>query len=157
MRRHDPLSFADNSPVTNLEALRLGMAREGPRVGWQETIGARLAEVEPGHVVVELDAHAGHRHAGGVVQGGVITQIADAAMGMSLLTLQPDGEANTTIELKINFMRPVVEGRIRAVGRVIEIRTTLLFSEADVLDEQDRLVARASSTCLAIPRQGWRV
>jgi uncharacterized protein (TIGR00369 family) len=148
--------FADNSSVTNLEALRLGMDREGPRVGWQDTIGARLAEVEAGRVVVELDAHAGHRHPGGVVQGGVISQIADAAMGMSLLTMQPEGEANTTIELKINFIRPVIEGRLRAAGRVVEMRKTLLFSEADVLDDEDRLVARASSTCLAIPRKGWR-
>jgi uncharacterized protein (TIGR00369 family) len=148
--------FPDNSPVTNLEALRLGMVREGPRAGWQETIGARLAEVDAGRVVVELDAHAGHRHPGGVVQGGIITQIADAAMGMSLLTLQAEGEANTTIELKINFVRPVVEGRIRAVGRVIEMRRTLLFGEADVFDQEGRLVARASSTCLTIPRNGWR-
>jgi uncharacterized protein (TIGR00369 family) len=86
-----------------------------------------------------------------VVQGGVITQIADAAMGMSLATRQEDGLWNTTIELKINFLRPVVSGRIRAVGRVVEMRHTLLFSEADVLDEQGRLVARASSTCLAVP------
>ncbi len=132
------------------------MVGEGPRAGWRETIGARIAEVEPGRVVVELDAHAGHRHEGGVVQGGVISQIADAAMGMSLLTLQPDDEANTTIELKINFLRPAVEGRLRAVGRVVELRRTLLFSEADVLDAGDRLLARASSTCLAIPRVGWR-
>jgi uncharacterized protein (TIGR00369 family) len=149
-------NFADNRSVTNLEALRLGMSRDGPRAGWQETVGARLAEVDAGRAVVELDAHAGHRHPGGVVQGGIITQIADAAMGMSLLTLQPDDEANTTIELKINFVRPVVEGRIRAVGRVVEMRRTLLFSEADVFDQEDRLVARASSTCLAIARTGWR-
>jgi uncharacterized protein (TIGR00369 family) len=149
-------SFPDNSPVTNLEALRLGMVREGPRAGWQDTVGARVAEVEAGRVVVELDTHAGHRHPGGVVQGGIVTQIADAAMGMSLLTLQPEGQANTTIELKINFVRPVIEGRIRAVGRVVELRRTLLFGEADVFDQEGRLVARASSTCLAIPRQGWR-
>jgi uncharacterized protein (TIGR00369 family) len=142
--------------VTNLEALRLGMVRDGPRAGWEETVGARLTEVDAGRAVVELDAHAGHRHPGGVVQGGIITQIADAAMGMSLLTLQPEGEANTTIELKINFVRPVVEGRIRAVGRVVEMRRTLLFGEADVIDSDGRLVARASSTCLAIPRKGWR-
>src|SRR5205807_3399881 len=148
--------FADNIHVTNLEALRVGMARQGPRVGWQETLGARLAEVEAGRAVVELDAHAGHRHPGGVVQGGGITQIADAAMGMSLLTLQPDGEANTTIELKINFIRPVVEGRIRAVGRVVEMRRTLLFRDDDVFDQQDRHLARAPSTCLAIPPQGCR-
>jgi uncharacterized protein (TIGR00369 family) len=138
--------------VTNVEMLRRGMVGEGPRAGWQETIGARIAEVDEGRVVVELDVHAGHRHEGGVVQGGIITQIADAAMGMSLMTRQPPDQANTTIELKINFIRPVVDGRIRAVGRVVEIRRTLLFSEADVLDEKDRLVARASSTCLAIPR-----
>jgi uncharacterized protein (TIGR00369 family) len=60
--------------------------------------------------------------------------------------------ANTTIELKINFIRPVIEGRLRAVGRVVEMRRTLLFSEADVLDEAGKLVAYASSTCLAIQR-----
>jgi len=88
---------------------------------------------------------------GGVVQGGVITQIADAAMGKSLGTMQEDHVWNTTIELKINFIRPVVSGRIRAIGRVVEIKQTLMFSEADVLDDQDRLVARASSTCLPVP------
>ena len=137
--------------MTNLEALRRGMVTEGPRAGWRETIGARVAEVDDGRVVVELEVHAGHRHEGGVVQGGIITQIADAAMGMSLMTRQGPGESNTTIELKINFLRPVVEGRLRATGRVVELRSTLLFSEADVEDEQGRLVARASSTCMTVP------
>jgi uncharacterized protein (TIGR00369 family) len=85
------------------------------------------------------------------VQGGVIAQIADAAMGMSLATLQEDGLWNTTIELKINFLRPVVSGRVRAVGRVVGMKQTLMFSEADVLDEKDRLVARATSTCMPVP------
>jgi uncharacterized protein (TIGR00369 family) len=138
--------------LANLDSLRHGMVGGGPRAGWRETIGARIAEVEKGRVVIELDAEAKHRHEGGVVQGGVITQIADAAMGMSLMTMQDEGMANTTIELKINFIRPVVEGRLRAVGRVIEMRRTLLFSEADVLDADGKLVAHASSTCLAIPR-----
>lgn len=119
--------------------------------GWMETLGARITEAEPGRVVLELEAGPQHRHGGGVVQGGVITQIADAAMGMSLATLQPDGIWNTTVELKINFIRPAVAGRLRAVGRVIEMGETLLFSEADVVDEAGRLIARASSTCLPVP------
>jgi uncharacterized protein (TIGR00369 family) len=119
--------------------------------GWMETLGARISEAEPGRVVLELIAGPQHRHGGGVVQGGVITQIADAAMGMTLATLQEDGMWNTTIELKINFVRPAVEGRLRAVGRVIEMRPTLLFSEADVFDDRDRLIARASSTCMPVP------
>jgi uncharacterized protein (TIGR00369 family) len=119
--------------------------------GWMETLGARIAEAEPGRVVLELEAGPQHRHGGGVVQGGVITQIADAAMGMSLATLQEDGMWNTTIELKINFLRPVVAGRLRAIGRVVEMRQSLLFSEADVIDDRERLVARASSTCMPVP------
>jgi uncharacterized protein (TIGR00369 family) len=122
-----------------------------PPAGWMETLGARITEAEPGRVVLELAAGPQHRHGGGVVQGGVITQIADAAMGMSLATLQPDGIWNTTIELKINFIRPAIEGRLRAVGRVVEMGEMLLFSEADVLDEAGRLIARASSTCLPVP------
>src|SRR5438270_5421514 len=137
-----------NERVQNIERARALLAAEP--AGWMETLGARITEAEPGRVVLELVAGPQHRHGGGVVQGGVITQIADAAMGMSLATLQPDGMWNTTIELKINFLRPVVEGRLRAVGRVVEMRQTLLFSEADVLDADGRLVARASSTCLAI-------
>lgn len=116
-----------------------------------ETLGARVAEAGPGRVVIELEAGPQHRHGGGVVQGGVITQIADAAMGMSLATLQEDGHWNTTIELKINFLRPAIEGTLRAIGRVVEMRQSLLFSEADVVDAQGRLIARASSTCMVVP------
>jgi uncharacterized protein (TIGR00369 family) len=131
---------------------RAAALKAAPADGWMATLGARIAEAEPGRVVLELEAGPEHRHGGGVVQGGVITQIADAAMGMSLATLQEDGLWNTTIELKINFLRPVVEGRLRAIGRVIEMKETLLFSEADVLDEQGRLVARAWSTCMTVPQ-----
>ena len=116
-----------------------------------EALGARVAESELGRVVLELDVGARHMQSNGVVQGGVITQIADAAMGMSLATLQEEGQWNTTIELKINFLRPVVEGRLRAVGRVVEMKQMLLFSEADVVDDKGRLVARASSTCMPVP------
>lgn len=135
--------------VRNVQRAQALLAAEP--AGWMETLGARISEAEPGRVVLELIAGPQHRHGGGVVQGGVITQIADAAMGMSLATLQEDGMWNTTVELKINFVRPVVVGRMRAVGRVIEMRDNLLFSEADVFDQRDRLVARASSTCMPVP------
>jgi acyl-CoA thioesterase len=141
----------ENEHVQVLNVNRARALLEAPPAGWMETLGARISEAAPGRVVLELIAGPEHRHGGGVVQGGVITQIADAAMGMSLATLQDDGTWNTTIELKINFIRPAIEGRLRAVGRVIEMRQTLLFGEADVFDDQGRLVARASSTCMPVP------
>jgi len=136
--------------MSNLEALRQGLVGEGPRAGWRETIGARIAEVEDGRAVVELDVHAGHRHEGGVVQGGIITQIADAAMGMSLMTRQDQGMANTTIELKINFLRAVRKGRLSAEARVVKAGSALGYVECDVVDENGKLIAKSNSTCLVL-------
>jgi uncharacterized protein (TIGR00369 family) len=137
-------------------ALLMGGGLED-RNGWMQTLGARIAEAEPGRVVVEIEVGPQHRQGAGVVQGGVITQIADAAMGMSLATMQEDRVWNTTIELKINFLRPAIEGRLRAVGRVVQIKQSLLFGEADVFDEKGRLIATASSTCMAVPEGEGRV
>ncbi len=112
----------ENEHVQVRNVRRARALLEAPPDGWMETLGAWISEAEPGRVVLELVAGPQHRHGGGVVQGGVITQIADAAMGMSLATLQDDDTWNTTIELKINFIRPAIEGRLRAVGRVIGFR-----------------------------------
>jgi uncharacterized protein (TIGR00369 family) len=60
------------------------------------------------------------------------------------------GETFTTIELKINFLRPVWTGKLRALGRVVKAGRTVGLVECDVIDAQDRLVARASSTCLTL-------
>ena len=87
----------------------------------------------------------------GTLHGGIYCDLADVAMGIAYAATLPDTETFTTIELKINFLRPAIEGRLRAAGRVIEMRQSLLFSEADVVDEQGRLVARASSTCMPVP------
>jgi len=115
--------------------------------GWR----GLAAGIAAASAVMGAVCYASSRLVHAATGAGKLAQIADAAMGMSLATLQEDGLWNTTIELKINFLRPVVSGRLRAVGRVVEMKQTLLFSEADVLDEKGRLVARASSTCMPVP------
>src|SRR6478672_9715452 len=126
--------------------------------GWMATLGARITEAEPGRVVLELIAGPQHRHGGGVVQGGVITQIADAAMGMSLATLQPDGTWNTTIELKINFVRPAIASsrarplhvcrcrRGRAVSKAVISRAWSWLGLVDVAQEEGLAVVDMTPT-----------
>src|SRR5438067_13489732 len=97
---------SENERVQNVERARALLAAEP--AGWMETLGARITEAEPGRVVLELVARPQHRHGGGVVQGGVITQIADAALGTPPRPLQPDGMWNTTIELEITYLRPAL-------------------------------------------------
>jgi uncharacterized protein (TIGR00369 family) len=86
----------------------------------------------------------------GTLHGGILCDIADAAMGMAFAsTLAPD-ESFTTIELKINFFRPVWQARLKAEGAVIQRGRTVGYTECTIADEQDRVIAKASSTCIVL-------
>ena len=61
-----------------------------------------------------------------------------------------EGESFTTLELKINFLRPFWTGTLLAHGRVVHRGKTLGMTECEVVDENDRLIAKTSSTCLAL-------
>ena len=86
----------------------------------------------------------------GTVHGGILCDIADAAMGMAYASGLDEGETFTTLELKINFLKPVRTGRLTATGRVVKAGRTVGLVECDVTDEQERLVARATSTCMTL-------
>src|SRR3989440_12215599 len=94
----------ENERVQNVERARALLTAEP--AGWMETLGARITEAEPGRVVLELEAGPKHRHGGGGVQGGGITQNADAAVGVSLATLPEDGGGETAHQPKIKFLAP---------------------------------------------------
>ena len=119
------------------------------RGGWAEPYGIEVVHVDEGHVVLQFEASEKHHQPNGVVQGGVLTAIADAAMGMAGMTVQEVGWANTTIELKINFIRPVVRGLVSAEGKVVQAGKTVIFLEAEVKNEEGKLAALATSTVLA--------
>lgn len=80
----------------------------------------------------------------------LLCDIADAAMGMAFAsTLGPD-ESFTTIELKINFFRPVWQAQLRAEGVVVQRGRNIGYVECSITDEQRRVIARASSTCMVL-------
>ncbi|MBI4609021.1 MAG: PaaI family thioesterase [Candidatus Rokubacteria bacterium] len=113
-------------------------------------IGFTLTEIELGRAVVELEATERHANPMGTLHGGILCDIADAAMGMAYASTLEEGETFTTLELKINFLRPVWTGRLRAAGHVVQRGHTVGLVECDVLDDNDRKVARASSTCMTL-------
>ncbi len=86
----------------------------------------------------------------GTLHGGVLCDVADAAMGFAFgSTLNPD-ESFTTLELKINFHRPVWDALLRAEAEVITRGRTVGTVACKVSDEKGRLIASASSTCLVL-------
>jgi uncharacterized protein (TIGR00369 family) len=86
----------------------------------------------------------------GTLHGGILCDLADAAMGMAYFSTLEPGESFTTLELKINFLRPFWTGRLVARGRVVSKGRTVGMTECDVEDDVGRLVARATSTCLTL-------
>jgi uncharacterized protein (TIGR00369 family) len=108
--------------------------------------------VSSGHGVSVIELEATQRHANpmGTLHGGVLCDLADLAMGAAFASLLAEGESFTTLELKINFLKPIWHAHLRATGRVVRHGRTVGLIECDVVDETGSLVARSSSTCLIL-------
>ena len=113
-------------------------------------IGFEAKEIAEGRAVVTLAAGPQHANPMGTLHGGVLCDIADAAMGMAFASTLAPEESFTTVELKINFFRPVWEALLKAEGEVVRRGRSLGYVECAVTDESGRLVAKAASTCLAL-------
>jgi uncharacterized protein (TIGR00369 family) len=113
-------------------------------------IGFETKQIGDGRATVTLTAGPQHANPMGTLHGGILCDIADAAMGIAFASTLESGESFTTVELKINFFRPVWNAILTAEGKVVRRGNTIGYVECDVTDEQSRLVAKASSTCLVL-------
>ena len=113
-------------------------------------IGFELVSISSGKAVVEFEAGEKHANPMGTLHGGVLCDISDAAMGMAYASTLNEGESFTTLELKINFVKPIWKAKLRAEGSVVNGGRTVGLVMCDVFDELGRLVARATSTCMTL-------
>jgi uncharacterized protein (TIGR00369 family) len=124
-------------------------------VPYWRTLGLELVEVEPGKAVFEGSV-CPELLQNGVLHGGVLASIADSACAVAAISrIFPENYA-TTINLQVSYLKPVVAGRFRAVGRCVRAGKTVLFSQAEVFDEKEALVCGASSQLMVIPWQEGR-
>ena len=115
-----------------------------------ELIGFGVEAIGDGHATATLDAGPQHANPMGTLHGGVLCDIADAAMGMAFVsTLGPD-ESFTTMSLTINFFRPVWRARLRAEARVVNRSRNTGYVECEIVDQDGKLIAKAASTCTVL-------
>ncbi|HEX6041726.1 PaaI family thioesterase [Longimicrobium sp.] len=146
-----PASTASaDPPATILEHMRRMMAGEIPPPAVSRLVGFTADFVEPGHTLFRMDADERHANPMGTLHGGILCDLADAAMGTAWGSTLGEGETYTTVELKINFMRPVWRATLTAEARVIGGGRTVGLTECRVTDEKGRLVAHATSTLLTL-------
>src|SRR5882724_7776464 len=113
-------------------------------------LGLTITNSGTGRATVKFEASERFANPMGTLHGGVLCDIADAAMGVAYRSILAEGETFTTIELKINFLRPVWKAKLRAEARVVRAGKIVGLVECDILDERQRLVACASSTCMTL-------
>jgi len=113
-------------------------------------IGFRPMSIEPGKAIFELEAGPQHANPMGTLHGGILCDVADAAMGTAFASTLDEGESFTTLELKINFLRPFWNGHLVATARTVKAGRTIGLVECNVTDVDGKLVARAMSTCMTL-------
>jgi uncharacterized protein (TIGR00369 family) len=135
---------------TVLDRIQQWQRGEVPPPAISQLLGFQVVAAEPGRVVVELATDERFANPMGTLHGGVLCDIADAAMGLAYASRLEDGESFTTLELKINYLKPVWRARLQAIGTVTKKGRTVGLVECEILDETRSLVAKASSTCLTL-------
>jgi uncharacterized protein (TIGR00369 family) len=113
-------------------------------------IGFRIASISDGRVEIELEAQSRHHNPMGTMHGGVLCDIADAAMGMAYATTLAQTESFTTLELKINFLKAVRTGPLRARGKIVKRGRTIGLTDCEVVNDKNEMVAYATSTCMTL-------
>ncbi|MEU7860012.1 PaaI family thioesterase [Nonomuraea sp. NPDC049141] len=115
-------------------------------------LGMRFDEVEHGRIVISLDTRPDFANPLGTVHGGIAATLLDSVMGCAVHTTLPAGVGYTTLELKVNYIRAAHTGgqTLTAEGNVIHAGRRTATAEGKVLDDQGKLVAHATTTCLII-------
>jgi uncharacterized protein (TIGR00369 family) len=116
-------------------------------------IGFEAKDIRDGRATVMLSAGPQHANPMGTLHGGILCDIADAAMGMAFASTLAPEESFTTVELKINYLRPVWQARLKAEGIVVQRGRTMGYLECSITDDENRVVAKAASTCMVLRGQ----
>ena len=133
-----------------LKQLERWVRSEVPPPPIAQLIGFRLEEIRSGESLLTLEAGDNHANPMGTLHGGILCDIADAAMGLAYAATLADDESFTTLELKINFLKPVWKDRLTAKGRVIQRGKTIGLTECTVTNSKGDRVAFATSTCMTL-------
>ena len=138
--------------LTGLEFFRRMIAGAVPPPAMVALLGLRLVEAEAGRVVFVGRATEQFYNGWGVAHGGFAATLLDSALGCAINTLTPAGRTFTTLELKVNYTRPLTReaGELRCEARVIHAGSRVATSEGRIVDANGKIYAHATTTCIVI-------
>lgn len=149
--------------IESLKKYEAELRRRATASGPTAELGLELESLEPGHVVFWMAVKPRHKQMHGVVHGGVLATLADTVAAIAAYTMVPRGTQIATVEMKINFLEPVPDGRLKADGKVLRAGRNFIVTECEIFNDRGSLAAKALLTfgaarrhSLEDPRNGKR-
>ena len=152
----DPNAPDPNAPDPNANAPALGAPEPNvdsnpdphgpPASEFTRHLGIESLGMVDGAFALELRLDARHLSAAGRAHGWVLFTLLDTALGRAVIAELPPGRGCATVEMKVNYFRPVQEGRIRAEGRCVQRTRSLAYAEGEVRNAAGKILARATGT-----------
>jgi uncharacterized protein (TIGR00369 family) len=138
------------SRMSGLEYMRKLAAGELPASGMARLIGFELVEVGEGYAVLIVSPDERHSNGIGIAHGGLAATLLDSATGCAINTMMPAGIIFTTLEMKINYVRPVRSGTglLRCEARVIHAGSRVATAQGRVTGADGKLYAHGTATCM---------
>lgn len=151
--KYGVIPLEDVKTLSGLELMQGMLAGKFPAPPIARALDFTLDRAEPGVAVFSGEGKFDHYNPLGTVHGGWITTLLDSCMGCAMHTTLKPGHGYTSLEIKVNFVRPVLDttGRLRAQGRVIHTGRRTGTAEGRLIDANGRLYAHGTTTCLIFP------
>ena len=142
--------------LTGLEWMRRVAAGDVPGAPMLRHLGMRLAEVDEGRVVLTAELRPEFENGLGIAHGGFAATMLDTALSCAVNTVMPAGKIFTTLEMKINYVRPVTRdsGTVTCVGTVVHAGGRTATAEGRITDANGKLYAHGTVTCILFRDMG---
>jgi uncharacterized protein (TIGR00369 family) len=154
MRRTDDETATERAEARNelsgLEYMRKVAAGELPPSGMGQLLGFKLVEVSEGRAVFTVTPDECHYNGLGIAHGGLAATVLDSALGCAVNTMLPAGRIFTTLEMKINFVRPLRRetGEVRCEATALHVGGRTATAEGRIVDGAGKLYAHGTATCI---------
>jgi len=136
--------------MSGLEYMQKLASGELPQSGMAQLMGFRLVEASEGYAVVTVEPNERHYNGIGIAHGGLAATLLDSATGCAINTMMPAGRIFTTLEMKINYVRPIRDeaGLVRCEARVIHVGSRVATAEGRAIGADGKLYAHGTATCM---------
>lgn len=146
--RDPALGIEAGNTLTGVEYLRAMARGDAPPPPLALLLGFRIEDIEEGKVTVTVEPAEFHYNPLGVVHGGLAATLFDSSLGCAVQSLLPPAHAAPTLQLSINYLRPVTigTGKLFCSGEVVHMGKRTATAEGRLTDSTGRLYAQATGT-----------